>query len=127
MRFYKNPFCKELDQSRLPFYEKHDVAYLFIAGLSDDSVPCEHYINQAEIMLKAAKHPNYTLLRYPGTGHLLEPGYSIHLPVTFRSRDDVLVRWGGETVPHCRAQVESWFEEIKFLKSNLRKPHISQL
>ena len=118
---YRNPFCKELDESRIPYYNRHDVAYMFISGLSDGSVPAEHFINQAEIALKASKHPNYKLLRYPGAGHLLEPCYGTHQKITPHKTFGVMIEWGGEMVAHCRAQEDSWYKQIDFLKTNLKR------
>ena len=120
---HEDPFCEALHDSRIPFHERHDVAYMFIAGLSDGDVTSEYHINQAEKMLIASKHPNYKLLRYPGAGHLLEPCYGIHHQITPQKVFGVLMDWGGETAPHCKAQEDSWPKQIDFLKSNLaRKP-----
>ena len=118
---YEDPFCKELKKSRIPFWMRHDVAYMFIAGLSDNCVPSEHFINQAEIMLKNSNHPNFELLRYPGAGHLIEPCYGIHQKLTPRKSFGVLIEWGGETAAHCRAQEDSWLKQIDFLKINLKQ------
>jgi len=115
----------ELDKSRISFHERHDVAYMFIASLNDESNPSEHFLNQAEKMLKNSKHPNYELLRYPGAGHLLDPCYGIHHEIVEDKTFGILMDWGGKTVSHCKAQVDSWFKQLQFLKTNLRQQHHS--
>jgi len=118
---YSDPFCKEMDVGRIPFYKRHDVAYMFIAGLSDGSVPSEHFVNQAGIALRASNHPNFTLLRYPGAGHLLEPCYGTHQKITPHKTFGVMIEWGGDMVAHCRAQEDSWRKQINFFKTNLKQ------
>ena len=126
-QLYDDPFCTELDESRIPFHKRHDVGYMFIASLNDESNPSEHFLNQAEKMLRESRHLNYELLRYPGAGHLLDPCYGLHHPITADKTFGILMDWGGETLPHCKAQVDSWFRQIKFLKTNLRLHQTSNL
>ena len=116
---YVDPFCSDLDHCRIPFYNRHDVGYMFIAGLSDNNVPSEYYLNQAEKMLVRSKHPNFQLLRYPGAGHLIEPCYGIHHYITQHKSFRVYMNWGGKTIPHCKAQEDSWQKQVNFLKLNL--------
>lgn len=115
------PAPEDLD---IKFYEKKDVAYMFIASLSDANTPSEHYVNRSHKLLRLAKHPNYEMLRYPGAGHLLEPPYITHNSMTqvkgFSGSGNVFV-WGGETVAHCKAQEDAWKKEITFLHKNLSR------
>ena len=122
-----DPFDKSLDISRIPFYNRHDIGYMFISGLSDNNVPSEYYVNQIEKLMKASKHPNYQLLRYPGAGHLLEPCYGIHHRITPNNALYGLTDWGGETIPHCIAQEDSWRKQLEFLRLNLFKKKQSRL
>ncbi|XP_076825156.1 bile acid-CoA:amino acid N-acyltransferase-like [Clavelina lepadiformis] len=103
----------------IKFYDQRDVAFMFIAGLDDESVPAGFYANEANRLLSKAKHPNFRILRYPGAGHLIEPPYSIHNHLTAQKGYEFVFNWGGSMTPHCRAQEESWLEQIEFLTSNI--------
>nr|CAB3225038.1 bile acid-CoA:amino acid N-acyltransferase [Phallusia mammillata] len=103
---------------RLNFQNRFDVAYMFVSGLDDKNSPSEHYLNYAEMLLKEAKHPNYHIYRYPGTGHLLELPYGVHNELT-TMKGEQLLGWGGTAIPHCRSQEDTWLRQITFLRENI--------
>uniref|UniRef100_H2Y511 BAAT/Acyl-CoA thioester hydrolase C-terminal domain-containing protein n=1 Tax=Ciona savignyi TaxID=51511 RepID=H2Y511_CIOSA len=117
--FTHDPFHPEVADSLTPFYQRKNVAYLFIAGLDDNSVQSELWANQAEMLLKMADHPRYKILRYPGAGHLIEPPFAPHNAITAQKGQSVIMDWGGEMIPHCRAQKDSWAKQVNFLRENL--------
>ena len=55
---------------------------LLIVGVDDRNWPAPEYIDAAERRLKALGCNNYEILRYPNTGHIIEPP---HTPVTLVS------------------------------------------
>nr|CAB3225055.1 bile acid-CoA:amino acid N-acyltransferase [Phallusia mammillata] len=112
------------EDSVIRYYERKDVAFMFIASLSDDDTRSEHYVNRSHKLLKLAKHPNFEILRYPGAGHLLEPPYGPHTEksvVRGLLREPTLLLWGGKMAPHCKAQEDSWKKQILFLRKNLQR------
>ena len=107
------------------FYERPNIAFMYIAGLEDYNVPSEFFCNLAEKLLKNVKHPNFTVLRYPGTGHIIEPPYNPVTPEVY-FRDFLFYVWnGGKPVPHCRAQIDAWSKQIQFLHQNLRTSKVN--
>nr|CAB3225043.1 bile acid-CoA:amino acid N-acyltransferase [Phallusia mammillata] len=106
----------------MKFYDRKDVAYMFIASLDDENTPSEHYANRTQKLLQLAKHPNYVILRYPGAGHLLEPPYIVHHRSSVLKGTvgvESLLCWGGVALPHCKAQEDAWKKQIQFLRNNL--------
>ena len=104
---------KHEPSSVIPFEHRKDISYMFVAGLDDDEVPAEEFLNLSEKRLRQANHPDFKILRFPGAGHQLEAPYSPHNHVVdfgWYLRD-----WGGKTVPHCKAQVKCWTEYIDFV------------
>ncbi|XP_078492792.1 bile acid-CoA:amino acid N-acyltransferase [Ciona intestinalis] len=97
-------------ESLVKFYEKRNVAFLFIAGLEDANVPSEYHINQAENLLKLANHPNYKIVRCMGTGHLIEPPYTICNKSHGSLGTPYFSNFGGSKIPHCRNQEHAWKE-----------------
>ncbi|XP_059165411.1 bile acid-CoA:amino acid N-acyltransferase-like [Physella acuta] len=63
---------------------------------------------------------NYTFLRYPGAGHLLEPPYAPLCKVSYNKMFDIKCLWGGDDVSHSIAQEDSWPRILEFLKRNLQ-------
>nr|XP_018669878.1 bile acid-CoA:amino acid N-acyltransferase isoform X2 [Ciona intestinalis] len=108
--------------SLIKFYEKKDVAFLFVAGLEDANVPSEYHINQAENLLKLANHPNYKIVRCMGTGHLIEPPYTICNKSHGSFGTPYFSNFGGSKIPHCRNQENVWKGILQFLQQNLTKP-----
>jgi len=99
-----------------PFYNRHYVSVMYVAGLNDGNVPAEHFANCTEKLLSSARHPDYTIERYPGAGHLLEPSYSPFCGRSKASGYDLMFDFGGMKIPHCRAQIDCWEKTITFLR-----------
>uniref|UniRef100_A0A8C0CR96 Bile acid-CoA:amino acid N-acyltransferase n=1 Tax=Balaenoptera musculus TaxID=9771 RepID=A0A8C0CR96_BALMU len=99
--------------------EKAQGHFLFIVGEEDMNVNSKVYTEQATEQLRRHGKNNWTLLSYPGVGHLIEPPYS---PLCCASRISNLclfMHWGGEVIPHVAAQERSWKEIQKFLRKHL--------
>ncbi|XP_030621813.1 acyl-CoA thioesterase 19 [Chanos chanos] len=97
---------------------------MLIVGEDDQNWPAtESAEDMKQMMEKAGNSHLLTILSYPKTGHLIEPPYSPHCRasnfVMAESKSKVVALWGGETVPHCLAQEDSWQKTLAFLKKHL--------
>nr|CAB3225047.1 bile acid-CoA:amino acid N-acyltransferase-like [Phallusia mammillata] len=121
--FTLKKFGEELQSknSIVPFHEQQHVSYLFIAGLDDQACPTKLTVQLAELMLMKSKHPDYKVVKYEKTGHLIEPPFSPHAPSYFQPGKPfhVHVSCGGETTAHCKAQEDAWKVHLQFLKEKL--------
>ncbi|XP_005382858.1 PREDICTED: bile acid-CoA:amino acid N-acyltransferase-like [Chinchilla lanigera] len=126
--FYQVYTKSEIDisQSFLPI-EKAQGHFLFIVGEEDKNLNSKVHAEQATEQLRRNGKNNWTLLSYPGAGHLIEPPYS---PLCRASRIPFVVptiHWGGEVIPHAAAQEHAWKEIQKFLRKHLIPGETSQL
>ena len=101
--------------SAIPFEHKSDVAFMFVAGLDDKDSPSEMFANETEQRLRAADHPDYEIIRYPGAGHLLEPTNFPLNPCMYMA-DNIRRNFGGKPFPHAKAQRDYWLRYIDFVK-----------
>uniref|UniRef100_A0A8C5KPK8 Bile acid-Coenzyme A: amino acid N-acyltransferase n=1 Tax=Jaculus jaculus TaxID=51337 RepID=A0A8C5KPK8_JACJA len=107
--------------------EKAQGHFLFIVGEEDKNINSKCYAQQAIEQLRRNGKENWTLLSYPGAGHLIEPPYS---PLCYASRIPYVhpnILWGGDVIPHAAAQEHSWKEIQKFLREHLISTRTSQL
>lgn len=116
----------EASQSFLPIEKAHG-HFLFIVGEDDKNVNSKEHANKATERLRRQGKNNWTLLSYPGAGHLIEPPYS---PLCWASKVPNVytpLYWGGEVIAHAAAQEHSWKEIQKFLRKHLITMVTSQL
>lgn len=99
--------------------EKAHGHFLFVVGEDDKNLNSKVHANQATRQLMECGKKNWTLLSYPGAGHLIEPPYSPLCPASRMPYVMASVHWGGEIIPHAAAQEHSWKEIQKFLKQHL--------
>ncbi|OBS70153.1 hypothetical protein A6R68_01302 [Neotoma lepida] len=107
--------------------EKAEGHFLFVVGEDDKNLNSKVHAHQATAQLIKSGKKNWTLLSYPGAGHLIEPPYS---PLCSASRIPFVIpsiSWGGEVTSHAAAQEHSWKEIQKFLKNHLIPDTSSQL
>ncbi|CAD7687523.1 unnamed protein product [Nyctereutes procyonoides] len=117
----------EANENFLLPIEKAQGHFLFIVGEDDKNLNSKAYAKQATEQLRRNGKNNWTLLSYPGAGHLLEAPY---LPLCCASKISSLhlfIHWGGEVTPHAIAQEHSWKEIKKFLRKHLLPVVTSQL
>lgn len=107
--------------------EKAQGHFLFIVGEDDKSINSKAYAEQATEQLRRNGKDNWTLLSYPGAGHLLEPPYSPLCCASKLSKLHLFMHWGGEVTLHAAAQEHSWKEIQKFLRKHLIPLVTSQL
>ncbi|KFO19066.1 bile acid-CoA:amino acid N-acyltransferase [Fukomys damarensis] len=116
----------EMSQHILPI-EKAKGHFLFIVGEEDKNINAKVYYAHATEQLRRNGKNNWTLLSYPGAGHMIEPPYS---PLCLASRISLLltpIHWGGEVIPHAAAQEHAWQEILKFFGKHLISEVTSQL
>ncbi|XP_052031438.1 bile acid-CoA:amino acid N-acyltransferase [Apodemus sylvaticus] len=99
--------------------EKAHGHFLFVVGEDDKNLNSKVHANQATAQLMKNGKKNWTLLSYPGAGHLIEPPYSPLCPASRTPSVIPGVYWGGEVIPHAAAQEHAWKEIQKFLKQHL--------
>ncbi|XP_036432021.1 acyl-CoA thioesterase 19 isoform X2 [Colossoma macropomum] len=97
---------------------------LLIVGEDDQNWPASESAEDMKQMMEQAGNSHLlTILSYPETGHLIEPPYSPHFRASnfmlSETRNKVVVLWGGHTVPHSRAQEDSWHKTLAFLEQHL--------
>lgn len=99
--------------------EKAKGHFLFIVGEADKNINGKVFAKNAIEQLKRHGKNNWTLLSYPGAGHMIEPPYT---PLCIASAVRGVcsaIHWGGEVVPHAAAQEHSWKEIQNFLRKHL--------
>ncbi|XP_059956449.1 bile acid-CoA:amino acid N-acyltransferase-like, partial [Mesoplodon densirostris] len=99
--------------------EKPQGHFLFIVGEKDMNVNSKVYAEQATEQLRRRGKNDWTLLSYPGVGHLMEPPYSPLCCASRISNLHLFMHWGGEVILHVAAQGCSWKEIQKFLRKHL--------
>ncbi|XP_064417181.1 peroxisomal succinyl-coenzyme A thioesterase-like [Latimeria chalumnae] len=112
------------DPSRKVAVGKLQCPLLLVSGEDDCNVPALESAEDIQKMMEAAGNIHLlTSVSYPGTGHLIEPPYCPHASfskMTIPSQNKkVVMRWGGETKLHTRAQEDSWKKILEFLRQHL--------
>uniref|UniRef100_A0A8D0B7N6 BAAT/Acyl-CoA thioester hydrolase C-terminal domain-containing protein n=1 Tax=Salvator merianae TaxID=96440 RepID=A0A8D0B7N6_SALMN len=106
-------------QSRAIPVEKTQAHVLFVVGEDDQTLQSKVFAEAAIARAKNYGKNNFTLLSYPGAGHLIEhPGS----PLCYSSLVQISSlpnAWGGEAEPHAKAQEDSWKEIQKFFGLHL--------
>ncbi|XP_074852118.1 acyl-coenzyme A amino acid N-acyltransferase 1-like [Carettochelys insculpta] len=102
--------------------EKARGEVLFVVGEADRSFNSKLFADLAIERMKGHGKKNYTLLSYPGGGHLIEPPGSPLCSISFTRGSPKPVHWGGDPELHAKAQEHSWSEILKFLEHHLGPP-----
>ncbi|KAM5299926.1 bile acid-CoA:amino acid N-acyltransferase-like [Ctenodactylus gundi] len=115
-----------ISQSFFPI-QKAQGHFLFIVGEDDRNINSKvHAANAIEQLRRNGKN-NWTLLSYPGAGHLIEPPYSPLCRASKTPYVQKIIDWGGKVIPHAAAQDHAWKEIQKFLRKHLSPVITSQL
>ncbi|KAM6948070.1 bile acid-CoA:amino acid N-acyltransferase-like isoform 1-T1 [Lycodopsis pacificus] len=97
---------------------------MYILGEDDQSTASMETANLIEETLRdAGKSQLFTLLSYPGAGHLIEPPYTPNSRLSLWSfkPKKLFTLWGGHPAPHAAAQEDSWKKILDFMGSHLRR------
>jgi len=105
----------------IPFHKKRNVSFLLVSGLNDTCMPSRFMIGQMERLLNKESHPDFQIIKYPDSGHLIEPPYVPFLQSFYQPgpRFNAFLTNGGKLEPHCKSQEDSWPKVLKFLKQRL--------
>ncbi|XP_073440879.1 acyl-coenzyme A amino acid N-acyltransferase 1-like [Dendrobates tinctorius] len=114
-----DPRKPEYKDSILPL-EKARGPILFMVGDKDQNYNSLFFAREAKSRAEKYGKKDVYVQCYPGAGHLLEPPGSPFCPVSQSPFFPLPLTWGGELLPHCRAQETSWSELQEFLRQNIR-------
>ncbi|XP_066285304.1 acyl-coenzyme A amino acid N-acyltransferase 1-like [Branchiostoma lanceolatum] len=107
--------CVQVENAQCPI--------MFVAGDDDLNVKAVFYANQAIGRMKAHGKTNYTLLQYPGAGHLIEPPYTPLCGLLYHTVYQMCMLTGGEPKSHAAAQEDSWHNILDFFRKHVdRRP-----
>ncbi|KAL9979728.1 hypothetical protein ACROYT_G017435 [Oculina patagonica] len=111
----------------IPPVENISCPVLLVYGTDDLNVNCDF---SAELIFNRFKTHDKehlcSILRYPATGHHLEPPYTPHCYASFAGASakqlfgDKYLVWGGEMHAHAKAQEDAWPKILSFLRRNLQ-------
>nr|XP_020512027.1 acyl-coenzyme A thioesterase 4-like [Labrus bergylta]XP_020512028.1 acyl-coenzyme A thioesterase 4-like [Labrus bergylta]XP_029137583.1 acyl-coenzyme A thioesterase 4-like [Labrus bergylta]XP_029137584.1 acyl-coenzyme A thioesterase 4-like [Labrus bergylta] len=97
---------------------------LLVNGDDDQNSPTVEAAEDIGNMMRSGGNLHLlSTLTYPDTGHLIEPPYSPHFRATTvrapRTKEKVMILWGGQTKPHSDAQEDSWRKILAYLHHHL--------
>ncbi|XP_061165096.1 acyl-coenzyme A thioesterase 1-like [Saccostrea echinata] len=95
-----------------------EAAFLFIVGDDDGCLKYSTVEHFMELVPTEHKH-RFQVIRYPETGHLIEPPYSPHCRHSYHKVFQFEFLWGGETKAHSYAQEDSWGRILEFFSNQL--------
>lgn len=114
-----DPRKPEHQDSILPL-EKARGPILFMVGDKDQNYNSLFFAREAIARAVRYGRKDVYLQCYPGAGHLLEPPGSPFCQVSQSPFFPLPLTWGGELLPHCRAQETSWKELQEFFSRNIK-------
>ncbi|KAM5191923.1 acyl-coenzyme A amino acid N-acyltransferase 1-like [Mantella aurantiaca] len=115
-----------LDDPRKPEYQNSIIPLerargpiLFLVAENDHIYDSLFFAKEA--LARAQKYNKHDVYfkSYPGAGHIIEPPGFPHASVSKASFCVLPVSLGGEIVPHCLAQENSWKDILDFLRKNI--------
>ncbi|XP_039261314.2 acyl-coenzyme A amino acid N-acyltransferase 2-like [Styela clava] len=96
-------------------FHKSKSSFLFFYSEADKAINTELMQRVLHHLLSKEKTCECKIITHPGAGHLLEPPYSPHAPLTHAKLINLPQRWGGNSKQHAEAQLSSWKEILKYL------------
>ncbi|XP_033095619.1 bile acid-CoA:amino acid N-acyltransferase-like isoform X1 [Anneissia japonica] len=100
--------------------EKATSAFLFVVGEDDWAIKSAELADQACQRLRDHKKENWTLISYPGAGHMLEPPYTPLSSEVYQGNRMGVGLFGGRTNEHAEAQEDAWRNILAFFNQHLR-------
>ena len=87
------------------------------AALDDPYTPNGHFADLFETAMHSGGHPDFSVLRYEGAGHLMEVPYgACNSQINVRGE---ILNYGGEPMPHSEAAADLWERQVEFFKKRL--------
>ncbi|KAM5192303.1 acyl-coenzyme A amino acid N-acyltransferase 1-like [Mantella aurantiaca] len=113
-----DPRKPEHQNSIIPL-ERAQGPILFLVAENDHIYDSLFFAKEALARAQKFNKHDVCLKSYPGAGHLLEPPGFPYTSVSKAPFCVLPVSWGGELVPHCLAQENSWKDILDFLRKNI--------
>ncbi|XP_010224569.1 PREDICTED: acyl-coenzyme A thioesterase 1-like [Tinamus guttatus] len=113
-----NPLEGPSSQSFIPL-EKAECHFLFIVGQEDRNWKSDFFAVEGSKRLQAHGKEKPQIIRYPGTGHYIEPPFFPMCPASVHKLVGKPVLWGGEPKAHFEAQVDAWQQIQAFFHKHL--------
>ncbi|KAK7086945.1 hypothetical protein SK128_004859 [Halocaridina rubra] len=117
----------------IPVEKADDDTYFLIACGEDDACGFKHCPPPFIERMKAHGRKNYEIALYPGAGHILQPPYDPFLHNAFHRylptnakyngkplTGGTIIKWGGNPISTCKAQVALWQHMQKFYIQHVR-------
>ncbi|XP_010643940.1 putative acyl-coenzyme A thioesterase 6, partial [Fukomys damarensis] len=115
---WNNPLEEPNRQSLIPL-EKAQGPFLFIVGMDDHNWKSGFYANIASEWLQAHGKYKPQIIRYPKTGHCIDPPYFPPSRVSVHALLGKAIFYGGDPKAHSRAQVDAWQQIQTFFQKHL--------
>ncbi|NWI21300.1 ACOT1 thioesterase, partial [Crypturellus soui] len=113
-----NPLEGPSSKSFIPL-EKAECRFLFIVGQEDRNWKSDFFAVEGSKRLQAHGKEKPQIIRYPGTGHYIEPPFFPMCPASVHKLVGKPVAWGGEPKAHFEAQVDAWQQIQAFFHKHL--------
>ncbi|KAM4605187.1 acyl-coenzyme A thioesterase 3-like [Polymixia lowei] len=113
-----SPLAEENKATLIPI-EQAKGHFLFVAAEDDLNWDSCGFVGQMEERLRLHGKENFESVRYPGSGHYLEPPYGPYCPSSFHGVLGNYCQWGGEPRSHAAAEVHLWKKIQEFFRSHL--------
>ncbi|KAM9330048.1 acyl-coenzyme A amino acid N-acyltransferase 1-like [Gastrophryne carolinensis] len=117
-RLLEDPRKPEYQDSVFPI-EKARGPILFLVGDKDQNYDSLFFAKEALARAKKYGKKDVYVQNYPGAGHLLEPPGSPFCPASQSPFFPLPLTWGGEFLPHCKAQESAWRLSLDFLQKHI--------
>ncbi|KAM5192302.1 acyl-coenzyme A amino acid N-acyltransferase 1-like [Mantella aurantiaca] len=117
-RMLDDPRKPEHQNSIIPL-ERARGPILFLVAENDHIYDSLFFAKEA--LARAQKYNKHDVYfkSYPGAGHIIEPPGFPYTSVSKAPFCPLPLRWGGEIVPHCLGQENSWKDILDFLRKNI--------
>ncbi|XP_069602576.1 acyl-coenzyme A amino acid N-acyltransferase 2-like [Ranitomeya imitator] len=113
-----DPRKPENQDSIIPL-EKARGPILFLVGNKDQHYDSLFFAREAKSRAEKYGKKDVYVQCYPGAGHLLEPPGSPFCPASKSPHFSLPLTWGGDLLPHCRAQETSWKALQEYFHRNI--------
>ncbi|KAB7499005.1 Acyl-coenzyme A thioesterase 1 [Armadillidium nasatum] len=96
--------------------EEADAHFLLLCSKDDKTVNIEKEHDRILSILERRGKDNCELIKYEGSGHLLEPPYAPFAQATFHPIFKINRLWGGNALQHTQASEDSWKRIQEFIR-----------
>ena len=90
------------------------------AAIDAPFIPNGRFADLFETAMHSGGHPDFSVLRYEGAGHLMEVPYGACNSLTVHGSE--VFDYGGEPILHSEAAADLWERQLEFFRQRLRHP-----